>query len=139
MSAKGRIIPAGLEPREPEGRKASVSFSSMERRNVDLLGGLGVMAVSLFPRIGIRSPPHRPPPPARTGSRAPPPDNRRSWRTPETATHHRGSDTRIGRTSRAAFLRRAAHGRSDGAGRSEEHTSELQSRLHLLFPLLLRK
>src|SRR2546429_3762596 len=33
---------------------------------------------------------------------------------------------------------RAAHGRS-GLGRSEEHTSELQSRLHLVCRLLLEK
>src|SRR5690554_6963961 len=32
-----------------------------------------------------------------------------------------------------------AHGRDDGSGRSEEHTSELQSRPHLVCRLLLEK
>src|SRR2546422_2390393 len=35
--------------------------------------------------------------------------------------------------------RHCAHRRADGRGRSEEHTSELQSPLHLVFPLLLVK
>src|SRR2546429_3232428 len=52
---------------------------------------------------------------------------------------HRGSH----RPSRPGTLPRQAHGRNDRRGeeqpRSEEHTSELQSRLHLVCRLLLEK
>src|SRR5687768_17946112 len=45
-----------------------------------------------------------------------------------------------GQASRPAHARAADQGgRHGGAGRSEEHTSELQSRLHLVCRLLLEK
>src|SRR5687768_18094699 len=57
------------------------------------------------------------------------------------AEERRGAP-RVGRRGRDRAtrpVRRAARGRRDGADRSEEHTSELQSRLHLVCRLLLEK
>src|SRR2546422_4831543 len=60
------------------------------------------------------------------------------------SVHHRGSPWRV----RVAHRRRDQHGhtragnepqRRRADGRSEEHTSELQSRLHLVCRLLLEK
>src|SRR2546422_5394559 len=45
------------------------------------------------------------------------------------------------KNARGGFLQRSRFGQhpADGNGRSEEHTSELQSRLHLVCRLLLEK
>src|SRR5687768_18096776 len=53
------------------------------------------------------------------------------------ARHHDGP--RGGAGGGAARRRRAAAGPAGGDARSEEHTSELQSRLHLVCRLLLEK
>src|SRR2546422_11266212 len=60
--------------------------------------------------------------------------------------HARGGAPRRGGRDRRAHRRRGAAGRHEGpvglgagARRSEEHTSELQSRLHLVCRLLLEK
>src|SRR2546429_4957238 len=56
--------------------------------------------------------------------------------------HERGPDPRTGVVaSRCARQpgREPEHSVHAAGGRSEEHTSELQSRLHFLFPLLLEK
>src|SRR2546422_8389440 len=51
----------------------------------------------------------------------------------------RCGEPRAGQPRRPLALRRPVEGRVAGAGRSEEHTSELQSRLHLVCRLLLEK
>src|SRR2546422_6146701 len=45
----------------------------------------------------------------------------------------------VGKHTEAPELERQGAGPGRGAGRSEEHTSELQSRLHLVCRLLLEK
>src|SRR2546422_3772344 len=81
----------------------------------------------------------------RSGARIPNPTTPTSSSSPQKLTHTRltePSDT-MKRTSTSSSTRRAllsnAESRASDCSRSEEHTSELQSRLHLVCRLLLEK
>src|SRR2546422_8200019 len=64
--------------------------------------------------------------------------SRATWRANEVSSRWRSTCSRP-RTHRVRRCNRLTAGRKIRRGRSEEHTSELQSRLHLVCRLLLEK